>query len=119
MDDLEAHLLGLAGQALLLDQQLGLLLGTSQDRLRLLPRALQQVFDFGVDALGRPDLFGDSVPELIDALQRFGLVDDDASGKGEPPAVVDERLEPLDEVDDVDRTGPPGAGRAGCRTPGL
>jgi hypothetical protein len=80
---------------------------------------LDQTLNLGVDLLGDLDLLGDRLAQLVDPVQGFGLIDQYPFGQKDLPAVGDERLEPLDVVDDVDRTGPPGAARGGCRIGGL
>ena len=75
------------------DDPLGLVLGLLDDPLAL-----------GVDPLGGADLLGDGDPQLIDEAERGVLVDDDVRGQRQLLAVGDERLEALDEEDDVDRS---------------
>ena len=90
------------GQAALVDQERGLLLGTGDDPLRLLLGLLDDPLALGVDALRGADLFGDGDAELVDEAERGVLVDDDVVRQRQLLAVRDERLEALDEEDDVD-----------------
>ena len=75
------------------DDPLGLVLGLLDDPLAL-----------GVDPLGRADLLGDGDPQLVDEPEGRVLVDDDVGRQRQLLAVRDERLEALDEEDDVDRS---------------
>jgi hypothetical protein len=77
--------------------------------LRLFTGLLEKPVDLAVDTASRLDLLGDGHPKLVDPLESFGLVDDDVAGQGEMPAVRDERLQTLDQDDDVYRTSPPWA----------
>ena len=93
------------------DDALGLLLGLLDDPLAL-----------GVDPLRRADLLGDGHPQLIDQAERRILVDDHIRRERQLLAVGDERLEALDEEDDVDGRGPPAAwimARAGSVSDGA
>ena len=74
------------------DDPLGLFLGLLDDPLAL-----------GVDPLGGADLLGDGDAELVDEVEGRVLVDDDVGRQRQLLAVRDERLEALDEEDDVDR----------------
>ena len=78
---------------------------SGDDSLGLLLGLLDDSFALGVDPLRRADLFGDGDAQLVDEAKRGGLVDDDVVRKGKAPAVRDDRLEALDEEDDVDRSG--------------
>jgi hypothetical protein len=115
-DDFVAYLFGLSGQLAFLDQVRGLFLGACKDLLRFLAGLLEQSLDFGVDALGRPYLFGDGDPQLVDQIERIALIDYDAASQGKLAAAGDLLFEFLDQEDDVRRTGPPQADfRGGCR----
>ena len=61
-DDPPALGLGLLGQAALVDQEGGLLLGAGDDALRLLLGLLDDPLAFGVDPLGGADLLGNGDP---------------------------------------------------------
>ena len=91
------------GQAALVDQERGLLLGLGDDPLGLLLGLLDDPLALGVDPLGGADLLGDGDPQLVDEAERGVLVDDDVVGQRQLLAVRDQRLEALDEEDDVDR----------------
>ena len=95
------------GQAPLVDEEGGLLLGAGDDALRLLLGLLDDALAFGVDALGGADLLGDGDAQLIDETESGVLVDDDVRRERQLLAVRDERFEALDEEDDVDGSGPP------------
>ena len=101
-DDAAALGLGLLGQPALVDEESGLLLGTGDDPLRLLLGLLDDPLALGVDPFGGADLLGDGDAELVDQAEGGGLVDDDVVRQGELLAVRDDRLEALDEEDDVD-----------------
>ena len=103
-DDATALLIGHVHQAALVDQEGGLLLGLRDDPFGLILGLLDDPFAFGVDALGGPDLLRDRDTQLIDQTERRVLVDDDVRGQRQLLAVGDERLEALDEEDDVDRS---------------
>ena len=103
-DDLSALSLGRLGQAALVDQEGCLLLGFGDDPLGLLLRLLDDPLALGVDALCGADLFGDGDTQLIDETQGRVLVDDDVGRERQLLAVGDQRLEALDEKDDVDRS---------------
>ena len=102
-DDAAALGHGLLGQPAFVDEKRGLLLGTGDDPLRLLLGLLDDPLAFGVDPLRRADLFGDGDSELVDEAERGRLVDDDVVRQRKLLAVRDDRLEALDEEDDVDR----------------
>lgn len=101
--------LGLGGlqEAAFFDEVGGLRLCAGDRRLGLVLRLFEDPLAFRVDALGGPDLLGNGDAELIDQLERGGLVDDDVRREWELLAVGDEGLESLDEEDDVDLPGPP------------
>ncbi len=101
-DDLAALGLGRLGQATLVDQERGLLLGLRDDPLGLLLGLLDDPLALGVDALRSADLLGDGDAKLVDETERRVLVDDDVVRQREFLAVRDQRLEALDEEDDVD-----------------
>ena len=101
--------LGGLGQAALVDQEGRLLLGLGDDPLGLLLGLLDDPLALGVDPLGGADLFGDGDAQLVDEAERRVLVDDDVGRERQLLAVGDQRLEALDEEDDVDRTCPPGS----------
>ena len=103
-DDPAALGLGLLGEAALVDEERGLLLGTGDDPLGLLLGLLDDPLALGVDPLRRADLLGDGDAQLVDEAEGGRLVDDDVVRQGQPPAVRDDRLEALDEEDDVDRS---------------
>jgi hypothetical protein len=104
-DDPPALLVGRLGQAALVDQEGGLLLGTRDDALGLLLRLVDDPLALGVDPLRRPDLLRNGDPELVDQAERGVLVDDDVVGQRQLLTVGDQRLEALDQEDDVDRRG--------------
>ena len=101
----------------LVDEEGGLLLGAADDALGLLLGLLDDPLALGVDALGGADLLGDGDPQLVDEAERGVLVDHDVRRQRQLLAVRDQRLEALDEEDDVDRSAlqrsaVPGADRA-------
>ena len=103
-DDLAALGVGRLGEAALVDQEGGLLLGLRDDPLGLLLCLLDDPLAFGVDPLGGADLLGDGDAQLVDETERRVLVDDDVGRERQLLAVGDERFEALDEEDDVDRS---------------
>ena len=103
-DDHAALGLGRLGQAALVDEEGGLLLGPGDDPLGLLLGLLDDPLALGVDPLGGADLFGDGDAQLVDEAERRVLVDDDVRRQRQLLAVGDERFEALDEEDDVDRS---------------
>ena len=106
-DDPPALGLGGLGQAALVDEEGGLLLGSGDDPLRLLLGLLDDPLALGVDALGGADLLGDGDAQLVDEAERGVLVDHDVGRERQLLAVGDQRLEALDEEDDVDGWCPP------------
>ncbi len=109
------------GQPAFVDQECRLLLGLRDDPFSLFLRLLDDPLALGIDPLRRADLFGDRDPELVDEAERRVLVDDDVGRQRQFLAVRDERLEALDEEDDVYLNGPPAGAwvawrvcRAGC-----
>jgi hypothetical protein len=102
-DDPPTLRLGLLGEAPLVDQEGGLLLRPGDDPLGLFLGLLDDPLALGVDPLRRPDLLGDRDPQLVDQAERRCLVDDDVVRQWQPLAVRDDRLEALDEEDDVRR----------------
>ena len=103
-DDLAALGLGRLGEAALVDQEGGLLLGLGDDPLGLLLRLLDDPLALGVDPLGGADLLGDGDTKLVDEAERRVLVDHDVGRERQLLAVGDQRFEALDEEDDVDRS---------------
>ncbi|MFI5225349.1 MAG: hypothetical protein ACHQ3P_01600 [Candidatus Limnocylindrales bacterium] len=103
-DDPAALVLGRLGQAALVDEEGRLFLGPADDPLRLLLGLLDDPLTLGVDPLGGPDLLGDGDAQLVDEIEGGDLVDDDVVRQRQLLAVRDDRLEPLDEEDDVDGT---------------
>jgi hypothetical protein len=93
----------LLGQSALVDEERGLLLGAGDDALGLFLGLLDDPLALGVDPLCCADLFGNGDTELIDQAEGGRLIDDDVVRQGEVPTVGDDRLESLDEKDDVDR----------------
>ena len=89
-------------QPALVDEEGGLLLGLRDDPLRLVLGLLDDPFALGIDALRCPNLLRDRHTQLIDQPERGVLVHDDVGGQRQLLAVRDERLEALDEEDDVD-----------------
>lgn len=100
-------ILGGLGQAALLDQESGLFLGPSDDRLGFFLGLLDDPLTLGVDPFGCPDLLRDRYPQLVDQPECGALVKDDIAGEGQLLPAGDQVLESRDEEDDVDRTGPP------------
>jgi hypothetical protein len=100
--DLAALVLGLLGQATLIDEERRLLLGRGDDPLGLLLGLLDDPLALGIDPLGGPDFLGDGDAQLVDEVERGYLVDDDVARQGQLLAVRDDRFEALDEEDDVD-----------------
>ncbi len=103
-DDHPALRLGRLGQATLVDQEGGLLLGPGDDPLGFVLCLLDDPLALGVDAFGRADLFGDGDAQLIDEAEGRVLVDHDVRRQRQLLAVGDQRFEALDEEDDVDRS---------------
>ena len=99
-----ALLLGGLGESPLLDEECGLLLGAGDDALRFLLGLLDDPLALGVDPLRRADLLGHRHAQLIDEVEGPLPIDDDTLRQGQGLAVRDQRLQPLDEEDDVDRT---------------
>ena len=102
-DDPSALVLGRLGQAALVDEEGCLLLGAGDDPVRLVLRLDDDPLTFRVDPLRGADLLRDCDAELVDEAQRVVLVQDDAVRERQLLSARDERLEPLDEEDDVDR----------------
>ena len=102
VDDLAALGLGGLGEATLVDEEGRLLLGPGDDALRLLLGLLDDPLALGVDALGRADLLGHGDAQLVDEAEGGVLVDDHVRRQRQLLAVGDQRLEALDEEDDVD-----------------
>jgi hypothetical protein len=119
LDDPPALLLSGLGQTTLADEECRLLLGPGDDPVGLLARALEDPLPLLVDPLGGPDLLRDRDAQLVDEAERRVLIDDDVVGEWQLLAVPDERLEALDEEDDVDGSRPSALGPtgAGHRTP--
>jgi hypothetical protein len=101
-DDAAALGLGLLGEPALVDEERCLLLGAGDDSLRFLLGLLDDPLALGIDPLRGADFLGDGDAEFVDQAERSGLVDDDVVGQRESLAVRDDRLEALDEEDDVD-----------------
>ena len=102
LDDPLALGFGRLGQATLVDEERRLLLGPSDDPFGLFLRLLDDALALGIDPLGGADLFGDGDTELIDESEGRVLVDDNVRRERQLLAVGDQRLEALDEEDDVD-----------------
>ena len=98
---------GRLGQAALLDQERRLLLGAGGDLLGFFLGLLDDPLALGVDPLRGADLLGHGHAQLVDEVEGAVLVDDDVVRQRQLLAVGDQRLEPLDEEDDVDWTDPP------------
>ena len=81
---------GRLGQAPLVDEEGGLLLGAGDDPLRLLLGLLDDPLALGVDPLGGADLLGDGDAQLVDEAERGVLVDDDVRRQRQLLAVGDE-----------------------------
>jgi hypothetical protein len=107
LDDREALRVGGLGEAALVDEERRLLLRAADDPLGFLLRLLDDPLALGVDPLRGADLLGDGCPKLVDEAERRVLVDDDVARERQLLAVREQRLEALDEEDDVDRSGPP------------
>jgi hypothetical protein len=104
-NDAAAFLLGRLGQPALIDQEGRLLLGPRDDALSLLLRLVDDSLALGVDALGGAYLLGHGDTQLVDQAEGGVLVDDDVVRERELLAVGDQRLEALNQEDDVDRSG--------------
>jgi hypothetical protein len=104
LDDPLALGFGRLGQATFVDEEGRLLLGSPDDPLCLFLRLLDDALALGIDPLGGADLFGDGDTELIDESEGGVLVDDNVRRERQLLAVGDQRLEALDEKDDVDRS---------------
>jgi hypothetical protein len=102
-DDPAAVSLRLRGEPALVDEERRLLLRPGDDPLGLFLGLLDDPLALGVDALRRADLLGNGDAQLVDQAERGGLVDDDVARQREPLAIGDDRLEALDEEDDVRR----------------
>ena len=107
-DDPAALVLGGLGQAALPDEVRGLLLGARDDPLGLLLGLLDDPLALLVDPLGGTDLLGHGDTQLVDEVEGGVTVDDRVLGHRQVLAVRDQRLEALDEKDDVQRTASPG-----------
>jgi len=107
LDDPLALGFGRLGQATFVDEEGRLLLGSPDDPLCLFLRLLDDALALGIDPLGGADLFGDGDTELIDESEGGVLVDDNVRRERQLLAVGDQRLEALDEEDDVDRSSLP------------
>jgi hypothetical protein len=107
LDDREALGVGGLGEAPLVDEERRLLLRATDDSLGFLLRLVDDPLALGVDPLRGTDLLGDGGPKLVDEAERRVLVDDDVARERQLLAVREQRLEALDEEDDVDRSGPP------------
>ena len=118
-DDPAALGLGLLGQPSLVDQEGRLLLRPSDDALGLFLRLLDDPLALGVDPLGRADLFRNGDTKLVDQPERGCLVDDDVVRQRQLLAVRDDRLEALDEEDDVRRGALRGVDRAAASRASL
>jgi hypothetical protein len=103
-DDPPTLLVGDVHQATLVDEERRLLLGLGDDPFGLVLGLLDDPLTFGVDALGGADLLRDGDTQLVDQAEGGVLVDNDVSRQRELLAVGDERLEALDQEDDVDRS---------------
>jgi hypothetical protein len=103
-DDPAALGFGLLGEAALVNEEGGLLLGARDDSLGLLLGLVDDSFTLGVDPLRCADLLGDGNAQLVDQAEGGRLIDDDVVRQGKVPAVRDDRLEAFDEKDDVDRS---------------
>jgi hypothetical protein len=103
-DDPATLLVGRLRETAFVDQESGLLLGAGDDSLGLLLRLVDDPLAFRVDALRGANLFGYGNAELVDQAQSGVLVDDDVVGQRQLLAVGDQRLEALDQEDDVDRS---------------
>jgi hypothetical protein len=108
--------LGLLGEAAFVDEEGSLFLGLRDDAVGLFLGLLDDPLALGVDPLGRPDLLGNRDAKLVDQPERGLLVDDDVVRQGQTLAVGDDRLEALDEEDDVDRRALRGGARADDRS---
>ena len=103
-DDLAALGLGRLGQTALVDQECSLFLCLRDDPLGLLLRLFDDPLALGVDPLGGADLFGDGDAQFVDEAEGSVLVDYDVGRERQLLAVGDQRFEPFDEKDDVDRS---------------
>jgi hypothetical protein len=106
-DDPLALGLGRLGQAALVDEERRLFLGAADDALCFFLGFLDDAFALGVDPLRGANLFGDGDAELVDEPEGRVLVDDNVRRERQLLAVGDQRLEALDEEDDVDVVSPP------------
>jgi hypothetical protein len=105
--------LRLLGEAALVDEKRRLLLRLGDDPLGLFLGLLDDPLALGVDPLCGADLLGNGDAKLVDQPERRRLVDDDVVRQRQPPTVRDDRLEALDEEDDVDRSALRGVDRNG------
>jgi hypothetical protein len=110
LDDPAALLVGSLGEAALVDEERRLFLGAGDDPLGLLLRLLDDPLALGIDPLRGTDLLRDRGAELVDEAEGGILVDDDVVGERKLLSVREQRLEALDEEDDVDRSDLPGDG---------
>jgi hypothetical protein len=58
------------------------------------------------DPLRGPNLFGHGRTQIVDEVERRLAVNDDVARERQRPAVGDQRLEALDEEDDVQGSAP-------------
>ena len=102
-DDPAALVLGGLGEPAIVDEEGGLLLCAADDALRFLLRLLDDSLALGIDPLGCPNLLGDGNAQLVDEAEGLVLVEDDIAGEGQLLPIRYERLETLDQKNDVDR----------------
>ena len=103
-DDLLALAVGGLRQPALVDEERRLLLRAGEDAVGFLLRLVDDPLALGVDPLRRADLLGDGSAQLVDEAEGLVLIDDDIARERQLLAIRDQRFEPLDEKDDVDRS---------------
>src|SRR5205807_9296687 len=86
---------------LLGDDRLSLLVGAGDDPARLAVGLGDQPLLLGDGPVGLLDLLGKVEAELVEDVHHVVLVDRDVGGEGDPPGVVDQRLEAIEELVDL------------------
>ena len=101
LDDLRRALLGRAHELALLEHLRGLLLGAGDDRVAFLAGALGDAAGLLGDAARLAHLVGHRDAQLVDELEHGRLVEHDVVRERQLLAGRDQRLQSLDEEDDV------------------
>jgi len=99
--DLGCAQLGVFGQHVALDQLVALFFGERHGSLRLLVRLSQDLVALIDDLLRLFDLVGDRHTHLVDQLQDAVFIHQELAGQGQGPAIVEDFLQAVDQVQDV------------------